>query len=968
MNRNDEKFIVGIREHPVFGFVASPLIVGNCNDEFCKIIRTVVFQDVINEPQEYTDIEKKIVSITDNYSDKKIYDFYNKNKKLSVTDFFSSLDENFIKEKIRSYIEKNIKKLFDLLIDEKIEIYYKPYRYEHIYKSDKIKIEKTAGKVIFNFERSDEGIKYYLTVSFGSKEISIFKKKPIILLNHPAFIELEHILMYIADIDANKLLPFYNKKFVQVPKQMELKYFENFILKTVRDHTVKAKGFSIIYPKVEKKVQLHVENNFFGKFSLTPKFIYGNKTFLANQKLENFVEFDKNTFTITKNSRDFKWENKFINFLKSFSELKVEENGFILKAENKEKQIQQTQTINWINNNYQKISDFGFEIIQRFSEKKYFLKELKLDFNVENKIDWFDIHAEVRFGEFEIPFYKLRNHILNNISEYELPNGEMAIIPKTWFEKYKNILKFSKKGKRTNIKLNKIHFFALQDIEIFNKKNDYETNKIDDFFKNPHQNKFQLPKSLKTKLRSYQKIGYSWINHLRNNNFGGCLADDMGLGKTVQILSAVLKNLEEKPNSNSTEIFQSKSKNISLVIVPRSLLHNWHNEVKKNTPRIKAIIYAGNERAKLKHKAEHADLLITSYGIARNDLDYFLKFEFSYIILDESQYIKNHTSKTYQAVKQLNGTNKIVLTGTPIENSLKDLWTQLNYVNPGLLGSFSFFKENYINPIEKHNNEDVKTELKRIIAPFILRRTKEEVGKDLPDIEEQVVLCEMTEEQQMLYDEEKSKIRNKIIEFYKEGTLKKSSFYVLQALTKLRQISCHPSMIGEGNLSSGKFDEVCERLNVITKSGHKVLIFSNFVKHLSIFEKAFKRKKIGYSILTGETSNRQKIIDDFQSDNNKKIFLISIKAGGVGLNLTSADYVLILDPWWNPAIERQAIARSHRIGQKNNVFALKFITFGTVEEKIHKLQQKKLQLANEFIDANNYFKYFEEDTIVNLFD
>ncbi|MBN2663547.1 MAG: DEAD/DEAH box helicase [Bacteroidales bacterium] len=967
MIEEKEMFVVGIREHHLFGYIAIPLIVGNCNEEFCKIIRSVVFQDIIDEPDGYTEIQKKIVTVIDNFSDDKIYAFFNKNKKLSITDFFSSLDDDYITKRIRPYIEKHIKHLLELLKKNTINLYYKPYRYEHIYKSDKISIDSTPGKAIFNFERTEEGIKYYLTVLFGEKEISIFKKKPIILLNKPALIELEHILMIIEEIDAKKLRPFYDKQFVQVPKEMEMKYFQNFILKTVRDHNVKTKGFEIIEPNVEKQAELYIETDWLGELAFIPKFIYGNKIFNFFDKMPNFVELDKKTFNITKYSRDKKWEDKYIKLLSSFSDLEIHENRFKVKTSNKIKEFQVQTSINWLNENNETLDNWGFKIKQQFAQKKYFVKNVSLDFKIENKIDWFDISAIVKFGEYEISFYKLKENILNDIHEIVLPNNEIAIIPNVWFQKYKNILKFAKKTSKSHLKLKKIHFFALLDIE-FSEAKELNISQLEEFFKNPTAHTIGLPKTLKTTLRNYQEIGYSWLNQLRTNNFGGCLADDMGLGKTVQILSGVLKSLEEDPNKFDKKTSEKqKSTNLNIVIVPRSLLHNWYNEVKKNTPKINAVIYAGNERSKLIDKIETADLIITSYGIARNDLDIFLEINFNYIILDESQYIKNHTSKTYQAIKLLNGKNKIVLTGTPIENSLRDLWTQLNFVNPGLLGSYKFFRENYITPIEKTSNEKTKIELKRIIAPFILRRTKEEVGKDLPEIEEQTILCEMTEEQEKLYEQEKSKIRNKIIEFYNNGTLKKSSFYILQALTKLRQIACHPSMIDE-NSSSGKFDEVCDRLQEITNKGHKVLIFSSFVKHLKVFENKFIKQKIPFEILTGETSNRQKIINKFEKTDKIKIFLISIKAGGVGLNLTSADYVFILDPWWNPAIERQAIARSHRIGQTKNVFALKFITFGTVEEKIQKLQEKKLQLANEFIDANNYFNYFEDETIVKLFD
>ncbi len=963
--KTEEKFILGIREHPTFGYMPIPLIVGDCTDEYCRIKRSVVYQDIIDAPNDYNDVEKEIITIVDNFSDPKIYSLFNSNKKHSITDFLSSVDKDIIEKRIRPYIEKHIKYLFDILKVSDVEIYYKPYRYEHIYNSDRIHINPTKGEAIFNFERNEEGLKYYLTVSFNRKEIPIFQKKPIILLNMPALIELEHVLIFIEGIDAKKLLPFYNKEFVPVRKSFELKYFKGFVLKTVRDQKVNTKGFEIFEPEVEKSAKLYIENDWKGEYAIILKFHYNDKIFNNSDDLQNFVELDEKTFNITKYTRDLKWEQGFIDNLLKIG-LEYGDNVFKVPYKTKIKEFQHQATINWINENYKKISDLGLGIIQRFSTKKYFLKKIKINFDVQKKIDWFDVYATVTFGDFEIPFLKLKDYILNNISEFELPNGEIAIIPEIWFEKYKSIIKFGKKTSNNHFKISKFHFSAIENIIPKQNKN-IELNELNKFFKKPIKNKVDFPKNLKTKLRSYQEIGYSWLNHLKKNNFGGCLADDMGLGKTVQVLATILKSIEDD-NKNDDLFSAETEKNINLVVVPRSLLHNWLNEVKKNTPKIKTLIYSGNERERLKSKMKKYDLIVTSYGLARNDIDFFAEINFNYIVLDESQYIKNSSSKTYQAIIRLKGKNKIVITGTPIENSLRDLWTQLNFVNSGLLGSFNFFKDNYITPIERTNDENAKNELKKIISPFILRRTKEEVGKDLPEIEEQTIVCEMSEEQQALYDLEKSRIRNKIVELYDKNEIRKSSFFILQSLTKLRQIANHPLMVQEGDYSSGKFDEIFERLKVITQQKHKILIFSSFVKYLRLFEEKFKELGMLYLILTGKTQNRNEIIKKFEKDKNIQLFLISIKAGGVGLNLTSADYVFILDPWWNPAVEKQAIARAHRIGQTKNVFAFKFITFGTVEEKIQKLQQKKLKLSDEFIDANNYFKYFEDETIVDLFE
>jgi len=739
-------------------------------------------------------------------------------------------------------------------------------------------------------------------------------------------------------------------------------YFENFILKTIRDYQVKSKGFEIKHVTPQKKAVLIVEKDWTEQFILMPVFYYNNIEFKITDKLLSFVEFDKNTFCVTKYSRDLLWEKELVDFLSDF-ELVQNENYYTINYNSKIKELQQNATINWINDHYQKIIERGFIIEQNFASKKYFLKNVNIDFQIENKIDWFDVNAIVKFGDFEFPFIKLKDFILNDIREFELPNNEIAIIPESWFSKYKNILKLGKKTVKNTIQVYKIHFLALTEIESF-VTSVFDISALNTFFANPYDNLVELPKNIKANLRDYQKVGYSWLMKLNQYGFGGCLADDMGLGKTVQVLATILKNIENQLNKANLE-----NKSISIIIVPRSLLHNWLNEVHKHTPTLKALLYAGNERDKLQGEFSKYDLLITSYGVARNDLEFLQKIIFDYIVLDESQYIKNPLSKTYLAIKTFSGKNKIVLTGTPIENSLKDLWSQLHFSNKGLLGSFNFFKETYISRIEKLNEDETKNELKKLIAPFILRRTKEEVIKDLPEIEEQIVICEMTDEQTAYYEEEKAKIRNKILEFYSNGTLRKSSVYVLQALTKLRQISNHPYLVDNlYDANSGKFDEILNRLETLLIHNHKVLIFSSFVKYLKLFEKEFLKRKWKYEIMTGTSINRQKIIDNFQDNDKIQIFLISIKAGGVGINLTAADYVFILDPWWNPAVEKQAIARAHRIGQTKNVFAFKFITFGTIEEKISILQSKKSDLAQEFIDLNNYFNYFSDENIVNLFE
>ncbi|MCD4806064.1 MAG: DEAD/DEAH box helicase, partial [Methanococcoides sp.] len=345
------------------------------------------------------------------------------------------------------------------------------------------------------------------------------------------------------------------------------------------------------------------------------------------------------------------------------------------------------------------------------------------------------------------------------------------------------------------------------------------------------------------------------------------------------------------------------------------------NEIKRFAPKLKVTKYRGNNRHKKIEKFGNYDVILAGYATVRNDIELLQKIELLYVILDESQFIKNSNSKTYKAVLKLDSEYKLVLTGTPVENSLSDLWSQMNFINSGMLGDKNFFIQTFQNPVEKGHDELQGQKLKNIINPFILRRTKNEVAKDLPPLTEQIVYCGLDDEQKSFYETEKSKMRNKFIEMIETGKKKSLSFEILSALNKLRQISNHPVMIDEKYKGeSGKYNEILRSIESLTSENHKVLIFSSFVKHLNLFAEYFNNENIKYSMLTGKTKNREEVISEFQSVNENKIFLISIKAGGTGLNLTEADYVFIIDPWWNPAVEKQAVNRAHRIGQDKKVW------------------------------------------------
>ena len=640
------------------------------------------------------------------------------------------------------------------------------------------------------------------------------------------------------------------------------------------------------------------------------------------------------------------------------------------------------QLVNWLSSNKENLAEAGIKIRQENTEKKYFTGTRQLEIKTQTKGDWFDVYAVVRFGEFTMPFIRLKKYILNDIREFVLPNGEVAVLPDEWFARYKGLLPFGKdQGK--SIRFQKHHYTLLQQ-SIEQTDKDVKQKFLQ--FIQAEKEDLALPQNLKAQLRVYQEEGFKWMYGLFKNGMGGCLADDMGLGKTLQTLTLLLKLKRAKPNpvkhftssdSGQLDIFSEKDEEeetgqpASLIVVPTSLVHNWYNEIQKFTPSLKVFNYTGTQRKKvedIKHVSAYYDVIITTYGTVRNDIDLLSGTEFFYLILDESQSIKNSASKTYKALMGMKARHKLVITGTPIENSLSDLWSQMNFLNPGLLGNLAFFKRSFITPIEKHANEEQQERLQLMIRPFVLRRTKDEVARDLPPLMEEVRICPMIGEQEKLYVKEKSVIRNTILSAIEKDGVNKSQFVVLQGLTRLRQLANHPALFERENIeSSGKYEEVFRMLQSIVEEKHKVLIFSSFVSHLELIEAGIKKQKWKYTKLTGQTTKREKVIQQFQNDPDNRIFLISLKAGGVGLNLTEADYVFILDPWWNPAAENQAINRAHRIGQDKHVFVYRFITEDSIEEKIQKLKERKSSLADKFINSNDPFQQISQSEIVELF-
>jgi len=567
--------------------------------------------------------------------------------------------------------------------------------------------------------------------------------------------------------------------------------------------------------------------------------------------------------------------------------------------------------------------------------------------NVSSSTDWFDITLEVSFAGSKLRQADILAALEAKSSVVKLKDGALGFLPEDWLARYATLQGFGKKNEDGSLRFDRSQGLLLNaalgdDEEVHGDKGFTAfRNRI---LKYDRVKMAKVPIGFKGKLRNYQKEGLTWLGFLKEFESGGILADDMGLGKTIQVLAFLLSRKKE-------------SKLPSLVVAPKSLVFNWIDEAKKFAPTLKVVRYSGAGRQKFAQEIGKADLVVTTYGTLRTDIEKLRDQEFDVAIIDEAQFIKNPKSQAAIACKQLRATHRLALTGTPIENSIRDLLSILEFTNPGLLN----FPTASSNGIGNGNGEglasDIPSTLARLLKPFMLRRTKEAVLTELPDKSEQVLFCEMSTEEAEYYAVIRDRYRQSIEESVQKNGLAKSKLHVLEALLRLRQASCHAGLIDETKRSepSAKLDLLLRQLKEVIAEGHKALIFSQFTSLLSIVKTALDADGIVYEYLDGQTVDRKSPVERFQSDPKCPVFLISLKAGGTGLNLTAADYVFILDPWWNPAVEAQAIGRAHRMGQANKVFAYRMVARGTVEEKILELQKKKKDLAESIISEDKDF-------------
>lgn len=602
---------------------------------------------------------------------------------------------------------------------------------------------------------------------------------------------------------------------------------------------------------------------------------------------------------------------------------------------------------------------YGFESLKKF---RFNTAKPSTKIFISSHTDWFDAKVEIQFGEQKITVADVKKALANKQQFVQLADGTLGILPEEWLKKYALLFRIGE-GKNINMKLSKYHFGIIE--ELYAQRNDEELviqleKKYEKLKDNHAIQPTPAPAHLQSVLRPYQESGFQWLNYLREVQWGGILADDMGLGKTIQALAFMYHIKKEQGHLRT------------LVVCPTTLMFNWQNEIKKFTPELSHYVHHGGAREKESLTNTNYDVIITTYGTLRSDIKQFIEIPFDYVVLDESQAIKNPSSKVTKAACLLKAKNRLCLSGTPLQNNTFDIFAQMNFLNPGMLGTVEFFKQEFAIPIDKFNEKEQKEHLRKLLYPFILRRTKEQVAQDLPEKQEMVLFCEMGAEQRKIYDAYRNDFREKILGVVDTQGVQKSQLTILQGLMKLRQICDSPAIIKEDE----KYPNVSVKLEELGReiteniSNHKALIFSQFLGMLALIKEKLNELGIDYEYFDGSTSaeGRQKAIERFQNEESCRVFLISLKAGGVGLNLTAADYVYIVDPWWNPAVEQQAIDRTHRIGQTKNIFAYRMICTDTVEDKILNLQERKRALARDLItDDEGFVKSLSREDLEYLF-
>ena len=898
---------------------------------------------------------KDLVSNTDGFS-KVETDIIRKALSISSGSLHGLRHEAAYKNNINHFILTQLQELLPLLDNTLVT---GVNLYDRILKKDlyPMKLSMESAELSFTVEEEDDF--YVLTshISVAGKKQKLSQAKignNLLFVHHKDTAHLNKSMNF-----SKTLAAFRSRPETRIKKDDFDSYYNEFILPLSKrydvniNHQKPKKSRKIGTDQLKKQVYLSVFEDY---IMLKPALLYKAQTFAVHGHEDILETENDSTYSL---ERDRAFEDGFLQEIKHLHpQFEHQQEGFFYIAT--EDFIENT----WFLDAFETLREQEIEIfgLDKLKNIKYNVNKPNINISVNSGLDWFDVSVSVSFGDQSVSLRDLKKSVVAQDRYVQLGDGSIGILPEAWLKKYAHLFR-SGTLKKDRIEVSKYQLSVIDSLyEDLDLESDMVKNHLD--LKQKLRSFSSIdnvkpPVGVKAVLRDYQKEGLNWLNFLDEYGFGGCLADDMGLGKTLQVIT-FLQHLKKT----------RKTKRAHLIVVPTSLIFNWSEELKKFCPGLSILNLTGGDRSRKTDNFDEHDLVITTYGTLLRDIELLKEHQFEYVILDESQAIKNPNSKRYKAVRMLRSHNRLVMTGTPIENNTFDLYAQMTFVNPGLLGTMTNFKTEYATPVDKNKDADVAQELRQLISPFLMRRTKEQVAKELPDKTEQVLYCTMGKAQRKVYDAYRNKYRDYLMGKIEEEGLGKSKMYVLEGLTKLRQICDSPQLLSEDETytsESIKIDELMEQ--VLERTGdHKMLLFSQFVSMLQLIKDRLEKEGIPFEYLDGKTRNRQEKVENFQNDTTIRVFLISLKAGGTGLNLTAADYVYLVDPWWNPAVEAQAIDRCYRIGQEKKVMAYKMICKDTIEEKIVTMQASKKQLSADIIQTDESFvKSLSKESIADLF-
>lgn len=942
----DKQVILAVVKHRLLGHLIVPYFAVPKSDFVIEVAGHATPLTVERRDDLHPDV-KSIVDILDSLSEQRIAKSFSRGKTSKA--FFDTLSEEMMKNTVRPYIDKKICEALPLIQRTQIHVYLKEDGYQTINCSDRLDIAPVFScKPKFFFTLAESGdLLYTLKVSDTVTDIPLYKTGLIELSSSPAVFVSRRTLYSFAEAPFSKFKPFATNQRIKVDARIVDGYMRKFVLSSVKSYWVAAYGFDIIRHKVTPSVELRARQSVFG-WGFEPVFIYGDVACPFNNS-QNAATLDvtpagRYVFNVTMRNRDF--ERRVMTFLTD--EVGFSSVGDICVVAGQKFDF--NDIVKWSYSHKDELLERAVNIVLSDDSTRFYFGSWDFSTQMSSSADWFDINMVVIIGNFKIPFDSFFHNISSGNNRYLLPNGEVFLIPDAWFEQWAGLIPFLVSSPDGSFRVSKRYSALLPSFMLADSPevNPSPQSGLD----------ISLVPPVGVEMRPYQKTGVEWFLALAEHGRGGILADDMGLGKTLQAITllASIYASQEAPDAN-TDFFSRNTTGRcpSLVVMPVSLIANWQREIHRLAPSLSVYTYIAKNAitsVTLPQLLAQYHIVLTSYAHVRIYAEALATIPFECVILDESQVIKNYSSKTNRAVASLKSKVRFCLSGTPVENNLMELWAQMNFVNPGLLGSRDYFEHRYRNPIEVSADDDVMRLLKTIIRPYFLRRTKEQVLDDLPPLSIQTVECPMTDDQSDAYEREKSACRNLIMGNSDPQGRKK--FMVLQALTRLRLLANHPALcLPDYEGGSGKFDIVMEHIRSITAAGHKLLLFSSFVKDMEMLCHRLADSSIPYEIITGNTPSRDEVVRRFESSDTTKVMLISLKAGGVGLNIVSASYVLILNPWWNPAAEQQAYSRAHRIGQTSAVTVYRFISSNTIEQKINALQERKLKLASDAVEVTS---------------